>query len=345
VSKRSPILGYNHNIGHRGLIFHVQTEDSGVDNPHIFTHLFHGGVIIFTRKIDYDAAADDSVVKSLMQAQHKAMLKELKRGVFDQKIDSYLGDHPDLTPRNTHDTIPGNAADTREMATQPPAPAVEVAVVPTPGGDAPADDAAATAEMMVIPSEEWVSAPAEITSSEVSDVFRVIMQPVMDAQGGDEGDTRQGNRVAPPDIRVVSLKPSPDAARRMPRDTVEIHSKPPSDEPAEPERPPAQQRHRTVPPPIPHRPAPRPAPATAHVSPRGSGNVLVSQPPIRVDNHSPATRTAPLPPPPRPGRPMAPRTVREEPLDSLFDQQAISEKSLDEVILAYLSEDASKDEP
>jgi hypothetical protein len=57
VAKRSPILGYNHNFRHRGLVFHVQTEDSGVDNPHIFTHLFHGGVILSSRKLDYDAAA------------------------------------------------------------------------------------------------------------------------------------------------------------------------------------------------------------------------------------------------------------------------------------------------
>src|SRR5882724_11426117 len=45
VGKRSPILGYNHNVRYRGLVFHVQTEDSGVASPHLFTHLFHTGVI------------------------------------------------------------------------------------------------------------------------------------------------------------------------------------------------------------------------------------------------------------------------------------------------------------
>ncbi len=98
MGKRSPILGYNHNVRYRGLVFHVQTEDSGVDNPHIFTHLFHGGVILNTRKLDYDAEAAEDVVKSLMQAQHKAVLKDLRRGDFTGKIDSYLGEHPDLLP-------------------------------------------------------------------------------------------------------------------------------------------------------------------------------------------------------------------------------------------------------
>lgn len=92
---RSPITGYNHNVRHRGWLFHVQTEDSGVQNPHIFTHCFNGGVIINTKKMVYDSVADAEVVKALMQAQHKAVLRELKKGVYDEKIDKYLGKAPE----------------------------------------------------------------------------------------------------------------------------------------------------------------------------------------------------------------------------------------------------------
>ena len=80
VAKRSPILGYNHNVRYRGLIFHVQTEDSGLLNPHLFTHLFHEGVIVSTRKLVYDAGSAEDAIKGLMQAQHKAVMKDLKRG-------------------------------------------------------------------------------------------------------------------------------------------------------------------------------------------------------------------------------------------------------------------------
>ena len=110
VGKRSPVLGYNHNFKHRGLIFHVQTEDSGVDNPHLFTHLFHGGVIISSRKIDYDAESEVDVVKALMQSQHKAVLKDLKIGTFDNKIDTYLGNRDDLEPRKA-DSAAGPAGE------------------------------------------------------------------------------------------------------------------------------------------------------------------------------------------------------------------------------------------
>jgi ribosomal protein L13E len=99
VAKRSPILGYNHNVRYRGLIFHVQTEDSGLMSPHLFTHLFHGGVILSTRKLVYDAGSAEDAIKGLMQAQHKVVLKDLKGGKFDDKIDQYLGGTPGLMPR------------------------------------------------------------------------------------------------------------------------------------------------------------------------------------------------------------------------------------------------------
>src|SRR3954469_16492452 len=103
VGKRSPILGYNHNVRYRGLVFHVQTEDSGLQSPHLFTHMFYGGVIVATRKPVYDVGAVEDVIKNLMQAQHKAVLKELKRGGFDDKIDEYLGKTEGLLPRGARD--------------------------------------------------------------------------------------------------------------------------------------------------------------------------------------------------------------------------------------------------
>src|SRR5688572_13849849 len=113
VAKRSPILGYNHNVRYRGLVFHVQTEDSGVLSPHLFTHLFHAGVIVSTRKLVYDSGSAEDAIKSLMQAQHKAVLKDLRRGVFDDKIDQYLGGTAGLLPRGS------GGGETEERPSQP----------------------------------------------------------------------------------------------------------------------------------------------------------------------------------------------------------------------------------
>ncbi len=96
---RSPQLGYNHNIPHRGRLYHVQTEDSGVSKAHIFTHVFYDGTIIASNKVEYDPEAAiedlDQHVIGLMQESHKAMIRQLRRGVFDEKIITYIGEHPE----------------------------------------------------------------------------------------------------------------------------------------------------------------------------------------------------------------------------------------------------------
>jgi hypothetical protein len=83
------VLGFNHNITYKGEVFHVQTEDSGVANPHIITLLYRGGVIISSKKTSYsDILKMESlelVVEELMKEQHKEMMRRLKAGEYDEK--------------------------------------------------------------------------------------------------------------------------------------------------------------------------------------------------------------------------------------------------------------------
>lgn len=83
------IPGYNHNVRFEGEIWHIQTEDSGRDNPHIITLLYKGGNIFARKKVSYADILEnpnvEDVVRSLMQEQHKAMLRDLKSGVFSDK--------------------------------------------------------------------------------------------------------------------------------------------------------------------------------------------------------------------------------------------------------------------
>ena len=73
------VTGFNHNIKHKGKVYHVQTEDSGVNNPHIITHLFVGGNILASKKTSYadilNAENLAEVVRELMEEQHKEMLR------------------------------------------------------------------------------------------------------------------------------------------------------------------------------------------------------------------------------------------------------------------------------
>jgi hypothetical protein len=83
------VFGYNHNLKHKGEIFHVQTEDSGVTNPHIVTLLNWRGTVISTKKTSYSdiLKADNlpTVLKELMKEQHSEMMRRLESGEFDEK--------------------------------------------------------------------------------------------------------------------------------------------------------------------------------------------------------------------------------------------------------------------
>lgn len=84
------VLGFNHNIGYKGELFHVQTEDSGIANPHIITLLYRGGTILCSKKTSYadiiKADQLEQVVESIMKDQHKEMMRRLKGGEFDARI-------------------------------------------------------------------------------------------------------------------------------------------------------------------------------------------------------------------------------------------------------------------
>lgn len=84
-------VGFNNNVKYGGLVFHIQTEDSGLDKPHIITHLFaDGGRIIKSHKRIYaDAVKRDDVakyVRALMKGQHMEMALMLREGKFDEVI-------------------------------------------------------------------------------------------------------------------------------------------------------------------------------------------------------------------------------------------------------------------
>ena len=83
MSKRPPLLGYNHNVRHAGRLFHVQTEDSGPARPVLTTHLFIEGTILSSQRTPYSIDEPETVTQKRMQDQHKGMLKRLRDGLFD----------------------------------------------------------------------------------------------------------------------------------------------------------------------------------------------------------------------------------------------------------------------
>lgn len=384
AAKRSPILGYNHNVRYRGRVFHVQTEDSGVGNPHVFTHLFHGGVIINTRKLDYDPGSEEAVVKSLMQAQHKAMLKDLKAGKFEDKIVAYLGPHPESgadetpvpAPQREHPR-PATFESALELTAEPESEEERIARTT---GAIPA----AVPEDRTEPSRIHQAAP--LLDDEPEDNAGVVHAPapisvpvppgagtyVMSGGGRKEAPLLR-SREMPAVPEPPELPPPVDAdpVRAQLGDTESARGKRVSRPPpipsdagrGRPSRPPSRPPNQRI---SGRMPAARPPQQQRPAAAPANSGVVVSRPavivggPPRVVDGSARTRSASRGTMPRiatPGNatpaPVAaspsgstqrPRMAREErAAENLFGQDLISEKSLDEVILAYLSEDPADD--
>jgi hypothetical protein len=126
----SPLVGYNTNVRHKGKLYHIQTEDSGVNHPHVITHLFaDGGRIIASRKTGYaeHLGAKDlqGIVKKLMQDQHKSMFIELRDCVYDEDAPAEQPASAKSTadqPAVKHSAQPAPVAAKSRSAAAPPPP-------------------------------------------------------------------------------------------------------------------------------------------------------------------------------------------------------------------------------
>ena len=81
------LTGYNTDFKFQGKIYHVQTEDGGVNSPYITSLMYFQGAILASRKTSYadilKADCLDDVVRDLMMEQHKQMILDLMQGKLD----------------------------------------------------------------------------------------------------------------------------------------------------------------------------------------------------------------------------------------------------------------------
>jgi hypothetical protein len=86
------ITGFNTDIRHNDKVFHIQTEDKGLQNPYIESLVYVGGEILASKKTSYadqlKAGIDEKWIGGLMEQQHRTMIAAIKRGRLDQPGES-----------------------------------------------------------------------------------------------------------------------------------------------------------------------------------------------------------------------------------------------------------------
>ncbi|MEM8963367.1 MAG: hypothetical protein AAGD38_17910 [Acidobacteriota bacterium] len=99
------ITGYNTDVRYGDLVLHVQTEDKGHGNPFIESLIYYGGQVVVAKRASYadllqNGQGNDAVM-SLMDHQHRMMIKAIRAGKFDERIRAFA---PDKRLREKTDT-------------------------------------------------------------------------------------------------------------------------------------------------------------------------------------------------------------------------------------------------
>ena len=309
---RSPLLGYNHNVRYGGRILHVQTEDSGPANPHLFTHLFFEGSILATKRCQYEAASAEEGVRGLMQGQHKEILKELKQGLYDDRLEDFFAARgeiftapPQAVAAALQEAQPATPP-THADADEPPAALPEA--TPSPGPEILDLDSIPTPPPETMRTPEPL--PLHITRPNVPGrgtyTFKRASRDIATA-----GSSQTG---APPDSRRFARRPDGPASPVVVQRRIVVGAGAKNPGSARPMAP---------------RPR-RPGSGVPYVVQEGSHPNLVAGPQPEPD----------LPPAQSMAETAdaadAPRTAASAPPEPL-PESLVSTRSLDDVILAYLS--------
>lgn len=95
------ITGFNTDIQHDGVTYHVQTEDKGLDSPLILSLVYVGGAIIASKRSPYhdliDSGFDEKALTERLQRQHKLICAAIRSGRVEEL--KRMGGERDGSPR------------------------------------------------------------------------------------------------------------------------------------------------------------------------------------------------------------------------------------------------------
>ncbi|HEY4591612.1 MAG TPA: hypothetical protein VIJ61_04345 [Thermoanaerobaculia bacterium] len=84
------ITGYNTDVRHGEVVFHVQTEDKGVSNPFIESLVYVGGQVLASKRASYAEmiaeGKEEKDIVALMDHQHRTMIAAIRHGKLDGKL-------------------------------------------------------------------------------------------------------------------------------------------------------------------------------------------------------------------------------------------------------------------
>jgi len=98
------ITGFNTDIEHEGVVYHVQTEDKGLGSPLILSLVYSGGAILASKRSPYQdliaAGFDEEVLSQRVKQQHRLICAAITAGRIEElkRMGARVGKGEKLAP-------------------------------------------------------------------------------------------------------------------------------------------------------------------------------------------------------------------------------------------------------
>jgi hypothetical protein len=111
------ITGYNTDVEHDGVVYHVQTEDKGLDSPLILSLVYAGGAILASKRSPYKdllaSGFSEAVLAERLKRQHRLICAAIHSGRLDDL--KRMGSQPGGSASNPSVTIEVEDTKTEEI--------------------------------------------------------------------------------------------------------------------------------------------------------------------------------------------------------------------------------------
>ncbi len=88
LNLKTVITGFNTDIEHNGVTYHVQTEDKGVETPLILSLVYNRGTILASKRSPYNdllqSGFDEQALADRLQKQHKLICAAVRAGRIEE---------------------------------------------------------------------------------------------------------------------------------------------------------------------------------------------------------------------------------------------------------------------
>ncbi|HEV2801506.1 MAG TPA: hypothetical protein VGW12_13455 [Pyrinomonadaceae bacterium] len=203
------ITGFNTDIEFEGVVYHVQTEDKGLDTPLILSLVYVGGAILASKRSPYqdliNEGFDPLILNERLQRQHKLICAAVKAGRIDDLKRLSPGGADDAPAKKS--TAAKAPARKPEAAPRPPAPEREAA---------PVVAAAPVVVEASLPRFQIVEEETDILALDLEDAPAEVAQPILN----------QPPAPARPPVKtpVEPVRPAPKTIAKQEDEFIEVEA-------------------------------------------------------------------------------------------------------------------------